>query len=107
MNTDLYEKATTLLEAKGLTLNERLMVRGAYAQTYKDDYPFIGIKYVKGEVKHYHSTIKEIEFLGFKTEQEVILANAIYENVKGDGFNVNEFIQMVTFTKRLLGTDNP
>jgi hypothetical protein len=70
-----------------------------------DEYPFISAKYEKGEVKYYFSDIEEIKNLMFETEKEVILVNAIFENVK-DKFNINEFIQMLKFTFRILNVSS-
>ena len=102
MNTELHDKAWKLLEEKGLKLGERMMVRSHFASAYKNDYPFITVKHKKGEVEYYHSEIKEISNLMFKSEKEVIMANAIYENTK-EKFNQNDFIQHLKFTFRILG----
>lgn len=100
-NNDKFRKAWLLLEQKGLTSNEILLVRNGIS--CKDDsvYPFIQVKWNKGKLEYYHSKHKEIENLGFQTENEVILANAIYENVK-DNFNWNEFVGMLKFVFRML-----
>ena len=105
MNQELHDKAWNLLEEKGLKLGEKMMIRSHFSSAYKDKYPFISAKYEKGEVEYYFSDIKEIKNLMFETEKEVILANAIYENVK-DKFNVNEFIQMLKFTFRILNVSS-
>lgn len=105
MNQELHDKAWNLLEDKGLKLGEKMMVRSHFASTYKDEYPFISVKHEKGEVKYYFSDIEEIKNLMFETEKEVILANAIFENVK-DKFNINEFIQMLKFTFRILNVSS-
>jgi hypothetical protein len=104
-NQELHDKAFNLLEEKGLKLGERMMVRSHFASVYKDEYPFISVKHEKGEVKYYFSDIEEIKNLMFKSEKEVIMANAIFENVK-DNFNVNEFIQMLKFTFRILNVSS-
>ena len=105
MNNELHNKAWKLLEDKGLLINERIFVRSAFADTHKEDYPFILAKHKKGEVEYYYSSIEQISNLAFTNEKEVILANAIYENVK-DSFNINEFIQMLKFTFRILNTQS-
>lgn len=105
MNQELHNKAWNLLEEKGLKLGEKMMVRSHFASAYKDEYPFISVKHEKGEVKYYFSDIEEIKNLMFKSEKEVIMANAIFENVK-DNFNVNEFIQMLKFTFRILNVSS-
>lgn len=101
MVNELREKAFNLLEEKGLSLSERLQISSMFSSTYEYSYPFISAKYKKGQVEYYFSDIEDIKSLMFETEKEVILANAIYENVK-DSFNINEFIQMLKFTFRVL-----
>ena len=105
MNQELHDKAWNLLEEKGLNLVEKMMVRSHFASAYKDEYPFISFKCKNGEVKYYFSEIDEIKNLMFETKKEVILANAIYENVK-DKFNINEFIQMLKFAFRILNVSS-
>jgi len=100
---EMQKKAIELLENKGLSVGEGLMVRQAFINQYKDSYPFINIEHRKDQT-YYYSTIDEISNLRFNSENEVILANAIYENIK-DRFNPNEFIQMLKFTIRILGVD--
>jgi len=102
MNQETHDKAWNLLEEKGLNLNERMMVRSHFADTFKNDYPHISIKWDKGEIKYYHSTIEMISNLAFETEKEVIMANAIYENMN-EITNINEFIQILKFTFRIIG----
>ncbi|MCK9416915.1 hypothetical protein M0Q97_09685 [Candidatus Dojkabacteria bacterium] len=101
MDKELHDKAWNLLEERGINLNERMMVRSHFASAYKNDYPFVSIRYKKGEIEYYHSDIEDIKNLMFETEREVILANAIYENVK-EKFNTGDFIQMLKFTFRIL-----
>jgi hypothetical protein len=103
-NKDLHDKAWNLLEEKGLKLGERMMVRSAFVEWsgYKDEYPFIERKYKNGDVEFYHSSHEMIKPYMFKTEKEVILANAIYENIK-EITNVNDFIQMFKYTCRIIG----
>jgi hypothetical protein len=105
MNKELHDKAWNLLEERGIKLNERMMIRSHFSSAYKDEYPFISAKHEKGEVKYYYSDIEEIKNLMFETEKEVILANAIFENVK-DKFNINEFIQMLKFSFRILNVSS-
>lgn len=102
MREETHDKAWNLLEEKGLTLNERMMVRSYFADTFKNDYPNISIEWYKGEIKHYHSTIEMISNLAFETEKEVIMANAIYENMN-EITSINEFIQLLKFTFRIIG----
>lgn len=103
---DLHHKAWSLLEEKGLGLGEMVMVRSCFVEwgSYKEEYPFINIKYNKGEIEYYRSEYVDIENFLFKTEEEVILANAIYKNIKN--FNSNEFPQLLKFTFRLLNMDS-
>lgn len=101
MNKELHDKAWNLLEEKGLTLGEKIMIRSHFSSAYKEEYPFISIKYEKGNIKYYFSTIEEISNLAFETEKEVILANAIYENMKED-FNNNDFVQTIKYVFRLI-----
>jgi len=102
MEKETHDKAWDLLEEKGLTLNERMMVRSHFADTFKNDYPNISIKWDKGEIEYYHSTIEMISNLAFETEKEVIMANAIYENMN-EITSINEFIQLLKFTFRIIG----
>lgn len=95
------KKTINLLEQKGLNKSEIFTVISKLSQEYKYEYPHIGIKYKKGEVLYYYSTIEAIHNLCFDTEKEVMLANAIYENVKDD-FNPNEFIQLIKFIFRII-----
>lgn len=105
MDKELQDKAWDLLKEKGLSIGESIMVKSHFASIFKDEYPHIRADYMKGDVKYYRSEIKEISNLAFESEKEVILANAIYENVK-DSFNPNEFVQMLKFTFRILGVEN-
>lgn len=102
MITELHDKAWELLEEKGLKLSERMTVRSHFASAYRNDYPFITTKHKKGEIEYYHSEIEEINHLMFKSKKEVIMANAIFENTKDD-FNINDSIQHLKFTFRILG----
>ena len=101
---DIHDKAWNLLEEKGLTLGERMMVRSSFVEWsgYKEEYPFVAIKYKKGEVEWYHSEYEMIKQLMFKTREEVILANAIYVNMN-EITNNNDFIQMFKYTCRVIG----
>ena len=101
-NKDLHDKAWNLLEEKGLTLGQRVMVRSAFVEWsgYKDEYPFVSEKSGK-----FYSEIPDIKHYQFNNAQEVILANAIYENTK-ENFNPNDFIQMVKYTFRLINKNS-
>lgn len=107
-NKELHDKAWNLLEEKGLSLGERIKVRAAFVDWsgYREEYPFIVAntkkRFNKDEFQYYHSEIKAIKNYNFLNRNEVILANAIYENVKED-FNPNVFIQQLKFTFRILG----
>jgi capsular polysaccharide biosynthesis protein len=101
MDKELHDKAWNLLDEKGLTTGEKMMVRSSFASTYQNEYPYIVVKNNMGGKKYYVSGIEEIKILMFNTKNEVILANAIYENVK-DKFNLNEFIHILKFTFRIM-----
>ena len=105
MEKELHDKAWKLLEEKGFKLGEMVMVRSHFANTFKNEYPFIAIKHSKGGIDHYYSEIDNIKNLRFGSESEVILANAIYENMKQD-FNINDFIQTLKYTFRLIGVNS-
>ena len=45
-----------------------------------------------------------ISNLAFETEKEVIMANAIYENMN-EITTINEFIQLIKFTFRIIGVN--
>jgi len=95
------KNAYILLTEKGLTFNEKINVGNAFKSIYKDEYPFISSKYEKGKIIYYYSTIDAISSLMFENENEVILANAIYENTKDD-FNMNDFMQQIRYIFRIL-----
>lgn len=101
---DRHDTAWKLLEDKGLTLGERMMVRSSFVEWsgYKEEYPFVVIKYKKGEVECYHSEYEMIKQFMFNTREEVILANAIYVNMN-EITNNNDFIQMFKYTCRIIG----
>jgi hypothetical protein len=105
MDKELHDKAWNFLDKKGLTVGEKMMVRSSFANTYKNEYPFITVKNDKEGAKYYVSEIEELKTLTFDTENEVILANAIYENVK-DKFEINEFIQILKFTFRIMNVSS-
>jgi hypothetical protein len=103
-NKDLQKKAWDLLKSKGLKPNEIMMIRNGFADTFKNEYPYINIVYKKGKINYYHSTIEDISNLAFNSKKEVILVNAIYENIDKDNFNINEFIQNIKFSFRIIGS---
>lgn len=109
-NKNKHDRAWNLLESKGLCLSERMMVRSNFIEWsgYKEEYPFISIKYGKDqEIDSYRSEYEMIKSLVFKTKNEVILANAIYCNLIdiNPNFNNNEFIPMFKYTCRIIGID--
>lgn len=104
MNQELHDKAWNLLKDKGLSMGEMIMVRSHFASMSENEYPFIRRKHEKDNT-FYFSTHERISNIQFQTENEVILANSIYENVK-DNFNPNEFIQQFKFTLRILGVQS-
>tara|TARA_R110002033_G_C3824173_1_gene233355 strand:- start:545 stop:883 length:339 start_codon:yes stop_codon:yes gene_type:complete len=101
---DLHDKAWNLLDEKGLKLNEKMMVRSAFVEWsgYKDENPFIEIVHKKGDIEYYHSSHEMIKHMMFKTENEVVLANAIYLNMD-EIIGVNEFRELFKFTARVIG----
>ena len=105
MEKDLHDKAWEYLESKGFTIGEKMMIRSHFASMHKDEYPFVRCEYKKGKVELYKSGIEKIDMLRFDSEKEVIIANAIYENVK-DNFNLNDFIQYLKFTFRIIGVNS-
>ena len=102
---ELHCDAMQILKHYNIPLGKQIKVRANFSQFFKEDYPFIGIKYKNGKIQYYHSEHKVIKHLMFESEKEVILANAIYENTK-DNFNINEFIQTLKYTFRLIGIKN-
>ena len=101
---EIHDKAWNLLDEKGLKLGEKMMVRSAFVSWsgYKYEYPFIVHKYNKGGLEYYHSSYELINHFMFKTENEVILANAIYLNMD-EGNSTNEFRELFKYTCRLIG----
>lgn len=99
------DKAWTLMSKNGLNLGECMFIRSSYASNYKNEYPFIAIKYKLATPEYFYSEHKRISHYSFKTENEVILANAIYENTK-ELFNPNVFVQELKFVFRLLGINS-
>jgi len=87
---------------------EWVHMRSEDPKWYKDENEIkiiIDIQYKKGEVEYYHSSIRTIGHYNFLSENEVILANAIYENTKED-FNHNTFVQELKFVFRVLGINS-
>lgn len=105
----LHDQAWQLLEEKGLTLPQKMMVRAKFVEAsgYKEEYPFISTDYNAGGVgvHFYNSGYDEIKSFRFTTENEVILANAIYVNMLDENkhANINDFIQIFKFTCRIAG----
>lgn len=98
--TSSEDWAFGVIQEKKLSLGEAVRVRAIFCSRYKDQYPFISTKYKK-EYKYYHSNLDAIKHLNFMSEEEVILANAIYENTK-EKFNINAFVQNFKFVSRVL-----
>lgn len=93
-----YDNAWRLLTEKGLSLTERVNVRNGFTNKYKNEYPFIA------ETKGYfHSTYDSINYLCFDTKQEVIIANAVFNSMKTDNFNHEEFKFNIKCVFRILG----
>lgn len=103
---NIQSKAWKILrDETDLKIGQRMFIRSSFSDFYKKEYPFISRECKKGKVEYYYSEIKEISNLRFDSEKEVILANAIYENIKED-FNPNMFMQQLKFTFRILGVDS-
>ena len=104
---NIHDKAWNLLDEKGLKLGEKMMVRSAFVEWsgYKEENPFIERTHKKGGVEYYHSTHDLINQFMFKTENEVVLANAIYLNMNESCGN-NEFREMFKFTCRVIGLNS-
>ena len=103
---ELHDKAWGLLEERGFKLGEMMMIRSSFVEWsgYKEENPFINKKHtLSGE--YYHSTHEKINHFMFKTENEVVLANAIYLNMS-DLCSIDEFTQLFKFTCRLIGLNN-
>ena len=98
---ELHDKDWNLLKEKGLTLGEMVKIRSCFASIYANEYPFVS----QGPNNYFHSTIEDLKSLEFDTKNEVILANAIYENVKNN-FEMNSFIQMLKYSFRILGVNS-
>ena len=97
---DNNEKAFLMLKEKGFKTSEQFFIRNSFTDTYREEFPFISTKHRKlnGKPKTYfYSTIDDsrISSLGFENEDEVKLANALYENMKGEKFNLNDFYSML------------
>ena len=90
------------MEEKGLKLNEKIKIKNDIAKIYRDEYPNIKSIYLKDKTIGYCSNIEQIKQFKFKTKNEVILVNAIYENIKND-FKINKFRNNFIYTFRLLG----
>lgn len=107
MNGSLDDKvniAWNMLKEKGCKINEMMLIKNTFTSISENEYPFINRRYIKGSHPTkitYYSEIKPISNLEFQSENEVILANAIYENTK-DNFNLNDFIQSFKYVSRLL-----
>ncbi len=91
------EEAWEELTLLGLKPMKIANIRNAFHAEIKEEYPFIKIQDNK-----WYSKIEQIKSFIFATKKEVILANAIYENLQGK-FNSNEFRDHLKYTFRLLG----
>tara|TARA_R110002012_G_scaffold283603_2_gene474010 strand:+ start:333 stop:668 length:336 start_codon:yes stop_codon:yes gene_type:complete len=103
---ELHEKAWGLLKERGFKLGEMMMIRSSFVEWsgYKEENPFIE-KSTNSRGEYYHSTHDLIKHYSFKTEDEVVLANAIYLNMN-EGCTPNDFIQIFKFTCRTIGLNN-
>ena len=100
-----FQEAWKLLQDKGLSFGEMNKVKFAFADMFREEYPFVKCSYKTGKIEFYHSEIEEIKSFAFLEEKEVILANALYENMK-DNFDQNNFRNVLKFTFRIMGISN-
>lgn len=99
-----HNEAMDFLTDKGLTLPERMMVRNAFKDHYKDDHPNITPQYADGlSVWILKNDKVNMTFLKLET---ALLAQAIYEAQKSD-FEINKFNQDLKYILKLLGIDSP
>jgi len=94
-------EAWELMDKSSLTMNHAHNICATFTQFNKNEYPFIEMKCSAGEIEYYYSSIREIEQYNFFTKEEVILANAIFEQTKNE-FNPNQFVQQLKFVFRIL-----
>ena len=94
------DEAFEFMKSKGLTLNEQINLSSMFRDSFESEYPFI-----RREKDFFYSEHEPIKNYRFTTENEVILANAIYESTK-ENFDLNEFNQMFKFSLRLLNVDS-
>lgn len=101
---ELHDHYWNLLEEKGFSLGQRLKLRSTFVDWsgYKEEYPFIERTFKGGDVEYYHSTYELIKNFMFKTENEVILANAIYLNMN-EMCGTSEFRELFKYTCRIIG----
>jgi len=105
--SELQEKqkqSWELMEAKGLSIGERMKVIASYTNEYKEEYPYV-VHQREIEGIYFKSEIKEINNYRFNTKQEVILANSIV-NILGSKFNINDFNMQFKHTLRILGIES-
>ncbi len=91
--------AIKLLEEKGLTLKERMSIIGALNNSRPLINNRIATSFYKDETQ-YHSLIPEVSSLIFKSPEEVILINGMFDNMKE--YEANEFRNMIPFIFRML-----
>ena len=95
------------MREKGMSFQDTRKVYFTILNYNKEKYPFVeqdhSIK-KKGKI-YWKSSIEKINSFLFEKEEQVILANAIYENTK-DNFNINEFVQQVKFIFRILNIES-
>ncbi|MGB4817634.1 MAG: hypothetical protein WBP33_00845 [Saprospiraceae bacterium] len=98
-----HEEVIQFMQEKGISVADIIQIQKVFRQLNEGIYPFLRIERCKSVSPiHCKSTIPEIEMYGFATEQEVMLANAIYENIKND-FNPNNFVQILKYSLRIMG----
>ena len=106
MKSDKRQETWQLLASKGFSFSERMKIENNLidASGFKESNPFIERVFKKGKVSHYKSKHEMINHFIFETENEVVLANAIYLNMEQDAnVIINDFIDLFKFTCRIIG----
>lgn len=100
--TDQLNEAWQLMCDAGLKFSERYKIKTVYYNEGLQNDPFV-LETVDG----FYSKHEAINSLLFKNRHEVVLANAMYEALPDkDNFNMNEFIQQLKMTMRILQLDS-
>ena len=100
LKSNKLDEVFDFINSKALTLNKQIKLSSMFRDSFESEYPFI-----QREKDFFYSEHEPIKNYRFTTENEVILANAIYESTK-ENFDLNEFNQMFKFSLRLLNVDS-